>query len=130
LEVENIVDNRRGIVGPTGKPIFTEPKLAVIKTPRGVQLSPQAIEAVGQMSGCSVINVPMDCEILMGELALKELESLHHGIHAILEVPDAVFDKEETDILYAALKYLCEKTEPGDGSKEVALVKKVKKLTE
>jgi len=124
------MDRKKGIVDPTGKPIFTEPKLAVIKVPRGVSLPPQVLEAIGQMSGCSVINVPMDCEIMMGELALKELNSLHHGIHAILEVPDAVFDKEETDILYAALKFLCDHTQPGDGSKEVALVKKVKKLAE
>ena len=124
------MDNKRGLVDSTGKPIFTEPKMAVIKTPRGLQLPPQVMEAIGKMSGCSVINVPMDCEIMMGELAVKELESLHHGIHAILEIPDTVFDKEEVKTLYAAMKYLCEKTEPGNNSKEVALVKKVKKLVE
>jgi len=124
------LDRKKGLVDPTGKPIFTEPKLVVVKTPKGVQLPPQAIEAVAQMSGCSVVNLPMDCEIVMGELALRELKSIHHAIHAILEIPDAVFDKEEMNTLYAAMKYLCEKTEPGDGSKEVALVKKVKTLTE
>lgn len=124
------MDRKKGLVGPTGAPIFTEPKMAVIKTPRGVQLPPQAVEAVAQMSGCSVINLPMDCEIMMGELAVKELKSVHHAIHAILEVPDAVFDKEEMTVLYAALKFLCDHTQPGDGSKEVALIKKVKTLTE
>jgi len=124
------LDRKKGLVDPTGKPIFTEPKMVVIKTPREVQLPPQILEVVGKMSGCSVIILPMDCEIMMGELALKELKSVHHGIHAILEIPDAVFDKEETDILYAALRFLCDHTQPGDGSKEVALVKKVKELTE
>lgn len=82
-------DNGGGIdklVKPDGTPIKPEPKLVVIKTPRGVTINPQVISAVAQTTGCNVIVLPMDSELIMGRLALAELQSAHAGIHAILEL--------------------------------------------
>jgi len=72
----------------------------------------------------------MDSEFLMGSIAVKEIESIHHGIHNILRQPDVVFSQDEVKLTYAALRYLCEKTSPGDSSKEVTLLKKIKAYIE
>ncbi len=118
----------KDLVSPSGKPLIQERKVIVIKKPKQVRIHPQLYSDLNQMTGCAVLELPMDSEFMMGELAVKELESLHHGIHAILELPDAIFVKEELTVFYEALRYLCEKTAPGDNSKEVALLKKTKKL--
>lgn len=115
------------LVSASGKPLIQERKLIVIKVPRGVKINPKLILDIAKLTGCAVIEIPMDCEVMMGDLAFKELESLHHAIHAILEVPDATYSKEELKVIYSAMKYLCEKTAPGDNSLEVKTLKKTKK---
>lgn len=113
------------LVGPTGQPLIPERNIVVVKTPKGTNLHPQLLDAIGMATKCSVIQLPLDAEFMMGELAAKEVESIHHGIHAIFDIPDIGFLEEELAIIYAALRYLCEKTDPGDNSKEVAMLKKV-----
>lgn len=120
----------KDLVSPSGQPLIPEKKVVVVKVPKGTNIPPHYLGTISKLTGCGVLTLPMDAEFMMGELAVKELESLHHGIHAILQLPDAVFTKEELYIFYGALRHLCEKTAPGDNSKEVALLKKTKKLAE
>ena len=118
------------LISPTGRPLITEPKIIVLKLPKGVNFHPQMIEQIGKVTGCSVIAVPMECELMMGDIAAKDLNSLHHAIHAILTLPDLTPSSEDIKVLYSALRYLCEKTNPGENSKEVALLKRIKKFAE
>lgn len=78
--------NGDGLVKPDGTPLVKEPRLIVLKQPKGIRLNQQAITQLCKMTGCDVFIVPMDCEIMMGKIALQELESIHRGIHAILEL--------------------------------------------
>lgn len=116
------------LLGPDGKPIHKERKLIVIKTPRGVNLDPQLYGQISAVTGCAVIQLPMTCEVMDGDLAAKELESLHTAIHAINNSPAVEFSGSDLSVLYSALRFLCEKTQPGDKSKEVALLKQIKQV--
>jgi len=119
----------KDLISPQGKPLLNkERKIIVIKTPRDVKLHPQMFSDISKLSGCAVISIPMDSEIIMGELAVKELLSIHSAIHAILEIPKTDFSEEEIKVIFSSLKFLCEKTQPGDDSNEVALLNKVKEL--
>lgn len=115
------------LVDASGQPLFPEKKVIVIKTPKGSKLHPQLYSDISKVTGCAVLDLPMDSELIMGELAEKEILSLHHAIHAILGLPDETFNEEEIRIIYGALIFLCERTSPGDGSKEVKLLKSLKK---
>ena len=76
-----------------------------------------------------MMNLPVG-EVLQQGIAVKEIESIHHGIHAILAQPDVVLSQDELSLIYAALRYLCEKTSPAGSSKEVAILKKIKAYIE
>ena len=121
------------LVNAKGQPLIQDMKLVVMKFPKNSAIpSPQAVQHLVQVLGPGyvIFITPMDSEILMGELAKKEMISLHHACHAILEVPDIHFTKQELPILLSALKYVCDKTHPGEGSSEVDLLRRIKKLTE
>lgn len=118
----------KDLVGVSGRPLVKERKVAVVKVPKGVHIHPSIYEGISRMTGCAVLELPMDCEFMMGELAVKELESLHHAIHNILEQPDIVLSREELTVFHDALGFLCEKTSPGNSSKELTLLRKIKKL--
>lgn len=120
--------NPSDLISPSGQPLIPERKVIVIKSPRGIHIHPQLIEGLSKATGCSVINLPMDCEFMMGDLAVKELKSLHHGIHHILEVPDVVLSDTELKVMYAMARFLCERTQPEDGSQEVVLLHKLGKI--
>ncbi len=120
----------KDLIGPNGQHLIKEQKLIVIKSPREVRIYSQVMEFLSKVTGCSVFNIPMDSELIMGDLAVRELASLHQALHAFLTVPDSHFSKDELNILYSALRFLCEKTAPADSAAEVSLLKKVKKLAE
>ncbi len=116
----------RDLVNVSGRPLIQEKKLIALKVPRGIRIDPKLYTDISRLTGCAVIELPMDCEVMMGELAGKELVSLHHAIHAILGQPDFSPDESEIKVLYSAMRFLCEKTHPSDGSAEVHLMKKLK----
>ena len=74
-----------GLVSLSGQPLLSEPNLVVIKVPKHIKLNPQIISGIGKLTRCSVLVLPMDCEIVMGKIAKYELESIHTAIHAILD---------------------------------------------
>ena len=82
-------NGHKQLLGPQGETLYEEQKLIVLKQPRGVNIQPVVVKGLSDMTKCAVIVLPMDSEIIMGELARKELDSIHTGIHAILEKLDA-----------------------------------------
>jgi len=38
-----------------------------------------------QIIGCNIIILPMEYELVMGEMAMKTIESIHTAIHEILK---------------------------------------------
>lgn len=116
----------RDLVGPGGKPLIKQKQLLVIKAPKGVKLSPALPGALSKETGCAVCVMPMDSEILYGDLAAEELRFLHASIHAATDLPAIDFQLPDLEVLYGALKYVCEKTQPGDGSAQVKLLKRIK----
>ena len=84
-----MTNGRKNLVDAQGNLIFEEPKLIVLKQPRGVNINPGVVKGLGEMTNCAVIVLPMDSELMMGELARKELDSIHTAIHLILESLDA-----------------------------------------
>ncbi len=119
----------KDLVGPQGQSLIKQPgNLVVLKVPRGLKLNPQFIAEISRLAGCPIIVLPMDSELIMGRLAHTEMMSIHEGIHAITGFPNIQLDNPSLGILYKCLKYVCEKTQPGDDSKEVALLKYFKSL--
>jgi|TARA_Y100000310_G_C20696669_1_gene826188 galactose-1-phosphate uridylyltransferase len=78
-------NGHKKLLGPDGKPIYTEPKLIIIKSPRDVTINPQLMQSLGKITGCHVIVLPHTHELMMGEMAKKEIDSIHTAIHAIEE---------------------------------------------
>lgn len=116
-----------GLVGPQGQQLHKEQKLIVIKVPKGgIPLSPQIPAMLSKQTGCAVIILPMDSSLFQGDLARQELDHLHASIHVIIDLPAIDFQRDDLDILYGALRYICEKTKPGDGSAQVKLMKRIK----
>jgi len=80
-----------GLLGPGGQPLKKdkeEPRIIVLKHPMNVGINPRLATQISESTRCSVIILPMDSELMMGELAKKEIESMHKGIHAILQIPE------------------------------------------
>ena len=117
----------RDLVSTSGKPLFKEPNIIVVKCPRSVHIDQRILQEICRLTGCIILNLPMDAEFMMGTVAEKEMLSIHSAIHAITQIPEANFTKEELKVLYAAMRYLCEHTTPTEGSPEVKLMKTIKK---
>ena len=120
-------NNGPHLVGPHGEQLHpTTPKLIVIKQPKGVKINPQIAAMTGKQTGCNVIVIPMDCELMMGELALKQIMSTHIGIHAVLDLPNIHFDKPELECILHGLK----STEPlmGADASAVQALKRIEDL--
>lgn len=116
--------NKPGLLGPSGQPLFKEAKLIVMKLPRGIKIHPQIIGQLSKQSGCNIITLPMDSELMMGNLAVQELNSTHAGIHAILGLVNVNFTKEELHLIHHYIKTV---NEPPLGETKAAaeLIKKV-----
>ena len=118
----------KDLVNLQGRPLFKVPNLIVIKIPKGTRLPEQMIMGLSKVTGCAIVELPLSCELMMGEMAQKEMDSMHHAIHAISELPDINFNNKEITILYSAMRYMCEKTNPGEHSAEVILLRSIKKF--
>ena len=120
-------DNKPELLGPSGQPLFKEAKLIVMKLPKGVKIHPQIIGHLSKHSGCNVITLPMDSELMMGNLAVNELNSTHTGIHAILGLVNVNFTKEELHLIH---HYITTVNEPPLGATKAAveLIKKVEQV--
>lgn len=118
------------LVSPSGQPLIREPKLIIIKMTKEVQkkLNPKLVPTIAKMSGCDVVVLPMDSELMMGKLAMTELESMHSACHAILEIPEAAFTKEELTSIYNTMHWAQEKLGFDERSAEVSVLKKTKKF--
>lgn len=120
------------LINPSGKPLTRDPKLIVIKAKKDVQqrLNPNLVSQICNITGCDTIILPMDSEIMMGKLAKEELESMHSACHAILQLPDINFTKEELKAIYNTLHWAQEKLGFSSDSPEVSVLKQTKKLIE
>lgn len=120
-------NNRHELVGPSGQPLQKEVKLIVMKLPKGVKIHPQIIGHLSKHSGCNVITLPMDSELMMGSLALNELHSTHAGIHAILGLVNVNFTKAELQLINHYIKTTNE-SPLGAEKAVVELIKKVEQV--
>lgn len=116
--------NTDGLIRPDGRPLVQVPKIIVIKSER--PLNQQFVSGIAQATKSMVIELPMDAEILMGRIAVKSMESIHHAIHAITNLPEVHFTNTEITIIYKALCFLCEHTQPPDSSPEIKIMKSLK----
>jgi len=112
------------LIRPDGKPLVTQPKVIVIKSER--PLNQQFLQYISQTTKCAVIELPMECELIMGRMAVKSIDSIHTGIHAITQLPSVHFTNDEITIIYKALCFLCEHTQPPDNSPEIKIMKSLK----
>lgn len=74
------------LVGPDGKPLSTKPEILVIKSRH--PLPPQLVQAIGMSTKCSVVVLPLSQDLMMGKLAMEEIEAIHKAIHDILELEE------------------------------------------
>lgn len=119
------------LVDPSGQPLIKEPKLIILKMTAEVQkkLNPRLVPTIADMSGCDVIVLPMDSELMMGKLAMSELESMHSACHAIQELPDVNFTKGEVAAIYSIIHWAQDKLGFSSEGVEVSVLKKTKKYT-
>lgn len=119
--------NKPELLGPSGQPLFKEAKLIVMKLPRGVKIHPRIIGELSKHSGCNIITLPMDSELMMGNLAVQELNSTHAGIHAILGLVNINFTKEELQLIS---HYIKTTSEPPLGAERAVteLIRKVEQV--
>lgn len=75
------------LVGPSGQPLSTLPPIVVVKSRR--PLPKELIQAIGMTTKCSVIVLPLEMDLMMGKLAMEEIEAIHGSIHNILEIGEA-----------------------------------------
>lgn len=109
------------LLGPDGKQLHKEPNLIVLKYPKKNPVNPQLIVGLGKQTGCNVISMPMNSELMMGELAMKEIVSTHSGVHAILQLPFIHFAKSELETIRSALNYVVKQINAKPGSAEEIL---------
>ena len=77
------------ILGPDGRLIDNSPPgLIILKTPGGKAPSHQIMEMFMQATHSNIIVMPYEHEIMMGEIAQKQLVSMHSAIHAILGIEE------------------------------------------
>ena len=81
--------DRPNLLGPDGHSLTTEPSIVVVKSRH--PLPKQLIQAIGMQTKSSVVVLPLSMDLMMGKLAMEEIEAIHGAIHNILEI------KEEDD---------------------------------
>lgn len=86
-KMEGNGSNQPPILGPSGRPIHVGPPgLIVLKCSKGTpQPAPKLVAAIGSMCHANVIILPLEIELMAGELAVKEVREVHKAIHMILE---------------------------------------------
>lgn len=75
------------LFGPGGQPLSTLPSIVVVKSRD--PLPPQLVQNIGMITKSSVVVLPLSMDLMMGKLAMEELEAIHAAIHDILEIGEA-----------------------------------------
>jgi len=78
--------NNGKVLGPDGFPLSTEQPVIVIKS--RLPLPPQLIQNIGVVTKSSVVVLPLDVDLMMGNLAAEEIEAVHKAIHDILGIKE------------------------------------------
>ena len=78
-----MANNHSKLVGPNGQPVTSEPPIIVIKSRN--PLPQQLLQHIGMATKSSVIVLPLEADLMMGKLAMEEIEAIHKSIHNILE---------------------------------------------
>ncbi len=79
-----MVNDRSKLLGPGGLPLSTLPPIVVIKTQQPL---PRAlIQAIGATTKCNVVVLPFEKDLIMGKLAMEEIEAIHGAIHKVLKI--------------------------------------------
>src|SRR4030042_6283659 len=97
-----VMADARDLVSTSGKPLIKEPNIIVVKCPRSVHIDRRILQEICRLTGSVILDLPMDAEFMMGTVAEKEMTSIHSAIHAITQIPEATFTKEELKALYEA----------------------------
>ena len=87
------MENR--LVDPAGKPLVKEPRFIVIKTEH--PLNPQFVETISQATGCSVVCLPMNVELLKGKIAVEQFTAMHQEVHKVMQIPFVSFKRDELE---------------------------------
>ena len=74
------------IFGPDGQPLSSQPPIVVIKSRH--PLGPEIVKQVGMATKSSVIVLPLAIDLIMGNLAMEEIEAIHFSIHNILGIEE------------------------------------------
>ncbi len=107
------------LIGTDGRKLIKEPNLVVIHSKEPMRSS--LLNQIAQLTRSAVLCLPLTSTFMMGKVAKEDMESIHTAIHAITEVPDINFTKEELTILHKAMEFLCERTAPEPTSTEIGI---------
>ncbi|MBA7697387.1 hypothetical protein ES703_106052 [subsurface metagenome] len=80
------MSNNDKLLGSDGMPLTTQPSIVVIKSRN--PLPPQLIQNIGVVTKSSVVVLPLEIDLMMGKLAMEEIEAIHGAIHDILGIEE------------------------------------------
>lgn len=80
-------NDKNKLFGPDGQPLSALPPIVVVKARH--PLPPELIKAIGVTTKSSVVVLPLEMDLMMGKLAMEEIEAIHGAIHKILEIGEA-----------------------------------------
>jgi len=79
-----MVNDRSKLLGPDGLPLSTLPSIVVIKTRQPI---PQRlVQAIGATTKSNVVVLPFEKDLIMGKLAMEDIEAIHEAIHKVLKI--------------------------------------------
>ena len=67
----------------------------MLKVPKGHGITPQLLQNISMATHCNVLLLPMACELVLGKLAMDEIQLIHRSIHEIEELVKSREKKEE-----------------------------------
>lgn len=78
------------LFGLDGKPIIgNKPhKIVVLKAPPGTPIDGRMVEMIAKATGCSVLVMPHESELLLGEMAVRSINAVHEGIHRLIKLEE------------------------------------------
>jgi hypothetical protein len=78
-------DGLANLITPQGTPL--KPGVAVLKHPRNAPpIHPRVVQQISSLLKSHLIVLPMEYELMMDEMAEKEITAIHEAIHAILDM--------------------------------------------
>ena len=79
-----MVNDGSKLLGPGGLPLSTLPPIVVIKTRQ--PLSQKLVQIIGVATKSNVVVLPFEKDLLMGKLAMEDIEAIHEAIHKVLKI--------------------------------------------